>query len=203
MIVGLNATQARAKANQDLVIYNESYVIMNEIITASAAGVYEITVSDKSTMTDATPTVTKKGTVQNPVIAPGVTLIINGSTITLGTTGTTLNAVVADINDAGVAGVVASKEDGYLVLSITMSQSDWTYSIGAGTANATLGLTEEVNTGTATGKSYYEVWQGSVTDRAKQQQMDEIIRYFENLGYKIQRRSNTVSSKTFDWYVFW
>lgn len=204
MIVGLNASQARAKSNQDLLIYNESIAIMNEIILASAAGYYEVVVSDKSTMTDATPTVTKQGTVTNPVIVPGSTLIVNGSTVTLGTSGTNLNAVVADINDAEIPGLVASKDSGYLVLTITVAPGDWSYTIGAGTANTALGLTEtSAVAASPVSRVYFDVWQGTYTDRAKQSQMDEVIRYFENLGYKIQRRTNINTNKTFEWYVFW
>ncbi len=204
MIVGLNASQARAKSNQDLLIYTESYNVMNEIITASGSGLYEVTVSDKSTMTDATPTVVKQGIAQNPIVAPGDTVIIMGSTITLGTSGTNLNAVVADINDAAVAGVTASKDSGYLILTIVLPQNNWVYEIGAGTANAALGLVPiSANAPAPDSTLYYQVWQGTLTDRAKQTQMDEVIRYFENLGFKIQRRQNTTSLKTFDWYIYW
>ena len=205
MIVGLNATQARAKSTQDSVMFEKSYTIMKQIIAESSAGEYETTITNATTMTSAQPTHVVTGTVADPIIAPGETIIIQDVTIVLGTTGTTVNAVIADINDAGVTGVVASKTaDEKLVITITLPQDDWDYMIGAGTANANLGIS--VDSGSAqspTGKSYFEVWQGVVVDRAKQQQIDGIVRYFENLGYKIQLRTNTVSGKTFDWYVFW
>lgn len=204
MIVGLNATQARSKSAQDLTIYQESYHIMNDIILASAEGKFEVVVSNKSTMTGSQAAHRVVGTQQNPVIAPNATIIINSTTIVLGTSGTNLNAIIADINDAGLTGVVASKQDQKLVIDITLPQDNWTYDIGAGTANSDLGIIADAGSALApSGVSYFDVWQGTQTNRALQNQMESVVRYFESLGYKIQRRSNITSGKTFDWYVFW
>ena len=96
MSVGLNASQARANSNQDLTIFNETQAIMKAIIADSVTGLYETTVSDGTVMTESTPDVVVSGTVTTPVIVNATTLIIEGVTITLGTTGTSLNAVIAD-----------------------------------------------------------------------------------------------------------
>ena len=87
MSVGLNAAQARAKANQDMVIFNEVNTIMEAVITASASYLYTATISDATTMTESTPVVTVTGSVANPTVVNGDTPIINSSTVTLGTTG--------------------------------------------------------------------------------------------------------------------
>ena len=205
MTVGLNAAQARANSQQDMIIFNEATSIMEAIIAASAAGEYETTVSDGTTMTESTPAVTVTGTVEDPVVVPGTTLIVNGSTVTLGASGTNLNAIIADINDAAINGVVASKSNGYLVLEITLAASTtWQYTIGAGTANAALGLTEGTYTASNPGSvEYFDAWQGTLTDRGLVNHMDAVIKHFRNLGFKIERLSNTATGRTFSWYVYW
>lgn len=204
MSVGLNASQARSNSRQDLTIFNETQSLMVAIISASESGAYEVTVSDGTTMTESTPVAVHTATVQNPTIVGGEELIIQGETITLGTTGTNLNSIIADINDAAVSGVVASKSDGYLVLTITTSASTWQYSIGNGSANTALGLVQGTySTANPESIDYYSVWVGTEIDRAVQAQMDEVIKHFRNLGYKIERVTNTSTSKTFSWYIYW
>ena len=55
MSFGLNAAQARAKANADLILFEEVYAIMKEVITQSPAGAYEAYVDDLTTMTASNP----------------------------------------------------------------------------------------------------------------------------------------------------
>jgi hypothetical protein len=200
----INKQEARSMARADLTIFNEVNAIMKQIITDAGNGLYETTVSDGTTMTESTPTSTVTGTQVNPTITGTPTLIIAGVTITLGTSGTSVNAVVGDINDAGVTGLVASKDAGNnLVLSYTHpQQASWSVAIGSGTANADLGLT--AGTTSATNPSsvdYFSVWQGVTNDRAKTDQMNQVISYFENLGYTISRLTNTATNKTFKWVI--
>ena len=63
MSVGLNAAQARSKASQDMIVFNETQEIMKSIITESSLGNFESYVDDATTMTEATPTVQKIGTI--------------------------------------------------------------------------------------------------------------------------------------------
>ena len=202
----INKQEARSMARADLTIFNEVNAIMKQIITDAGNGLYETTVSDGTTMTESTPTSTVTGTQVNPTITGTPTLIIAGVTITLGTSGTSVNAVVGDINDAGVAGLVASKTGNIsrnLVLSYTHpQQASWSVAIGSGTANTDLGLT--AGTTTATNPSsvdYFSVWQGVTNDRAKTDQMNQVISYFENLGYTISRLTNSATNKTFKWVI--
>ena len=205
MSVGLNAAQARSKASQDMIVFKETQAIMEAIITASGLGKFEAYVDDSTAMTVSTPSIQKIGTVNTPTVNVGDTLIIDSSTITLGTSGTSLNAIISDINDASVPGVTASKDAGYLVLTIEDSAgATWEYEIGAGTANTSLGLTAGVySLPNPTSVEYYTVWQGSATDRAIQNQMAQVIKHFADLGYKIERLTNTSTSRTFKWYVYW
>ena len=205
MSVGLNAAQARSKASQDMIVYKETQSIMEAIITQSGLGKFEAYVDDGTTMTISTPSVQKIGTVNNPTVNVGDTFIIDSNTITLGTSGTSLNAIISDINDAAIPGLTASKDAGYLVLKIEDSAgATWSYEIGAGTANTALGFVAGVYSITnPTSVDYYIVWQGTATDRAIQNQMNQVIKHFSDLGYKIERLTNTSTSRTFKWYVYW
>tara|TARA_R110000744_G_scaffold25203_2_gene62670 strand:- start:250 stop:867 length:618 start_codon:yes stop_codon:yes gene_type:complete len=205
MSVGLNAAQARSKASQDMIVYKETQSIMEAIITQSALGNFEATVADGTTMTVSTPSIKKIATVNNPTITNGQTLIIDSNTITLGTTGLSLNAIIADINDAGVTGVTASKDAGYLVLTIEdAAGSTWSYEIGAGTANTALGLTPGTySLPNPTSVSYFTVWQGTSEDRSILNQMNQVVKHFSDLGYKLERLTNPLTNRTIKWYVYW
>ena len=191
-------------ARADLIIFDEVNAVMKQIITDAGNGLYETTVSDGTTMTESTPQISITGTVANPTITGTPTLIIAGSTITLGTSGTNLNSIIADVNDAAVSGVVASKNtSNNLVLTYTApAATAWQVIIGTGAANTDLGLT--AGTTSATNPSsvdYFSVWQGVTSDRAKTDQMNQVISYFQNLGYTISRLTNTATNKTFKWVI--
>lgn len=55
----------------------------------------------------------------------------------------------------------------------------------------------------STSAVYCNVWKGAVADRAKEIQMAQIIKYFTDLGYNIERKTNSVTGTTFDWVVYW
>jgi hypothetical protein len=50
---------------------------------------------------------------------------------------------------------------------------------------------------------YFNTWQGTVDDRAKYIQMGQVITYFTDLGYSIERRTNSTTGDTFKWIVSW
>ena len=201
----INQTEARAIARNDLTIFREVNSLMEQVIVDAAAGKYQTVVDDGTQMTTSTPDIIITGSVVNPTIVGGETFIINGTTITLGTTGTNLNSIIADINDAGIAGVAASKDaSSHLVITYTTTQTlTWQALIGAGTANAALGFIDN-STHTANNPEsvdFYSVWQGLATDRAKLDQINQVTKYFENLGYTIDIRTNTSTDKTFKWTI--
>lgn len=200
----INKTQARNIARADLTIFNETQALMKQVITDAGNGLYETTISDGTTMTESTPDIVITGNVVNPTITPSDTVILGGQTIILGGTGTNLNAVIADINDAGVSGLVASKNaTNNLVLTYTApAATTWTFVVGAGTANADLGLTAATSTATnPSSVTYFTTWDGSTQDRAKTDQMNQVELYFKNLGYTITRLKNTTTNKTFKWQI--
>lgn len=205
MTVGVNASQARSKSQQDMTIFEETNAIMHEIISRSQEGHYDAVIDTGTIMTDSNPVSTLIGQQQNPVVSIGSTIIINESAVTLGTSGTNLNAIIADINDAQIPGVVASKTNGYLVLTIThVPAVTWQYEIGQGTANLALGIYAGIYTATnPKSVEYFNVWQGLVTDRAITQQMNLVIKHFQNLGFKIDRSTNLATGHTLQWNVYW
>ena len=158
----------------------------------------------KKSFIGTTPTITITGSVANPTVSSLETLIIAGQTIILGPSGLNLNAVISDINDAGVTGLVASKNAANnLVLTYTaVASTAWTVVLGAGTANTNLGLTAQTYTASNPDSvAYYNVWSGTVADRAKSDQMNQVVKYFENLGYTIERLKNTTTNKNFKWVI--
>ena len=200
----INKTQARTIARADLTIFNETQALMKQVITDAGNGLYETTVTDGTTMTESTPDIVITGSVANPTITGTPTVILGGSTVVLGTTGLSLNAVIADINDAAVAGVVASKNAANnLVITFTCSQTTtWQFVVGAGTANADLGLTAATSTATnPSSVTYYTTWQGSTTNRPYTDQMNQVELYFKNLGYSIERLKNTSTGKNLKWKI--
>ena len=204
MTYAINKTEARTIARADLTIFNETQSLMKQVITDAGNGLYESTITDGTTMTESTPTITITGSAANPTITGTPTVIIAGQTITLGTTGTNLNSVISDINDAGVTGLVASKNAANnLVLSYTLAQAtSFTVVLGAGTANTALGLTAQTYTATNPDSvAYFNCWQGTVSDRVKTDQMNQVIQYFQNLGYTIERLKNTSTNKTLKWVI--
>lgn len=199
----INKNEARATARNDLTIFDEVQALMKQVITDAGNGLYQTTVSDATTMTESTPSVTVIGA-SNPTITGTPTLIIAGHTTTLGSTGTNLNSIIADINDALIPGLVASKNtNNNLILTYEAPASTtWSVEVGSGTANTELGLTTGITNATdPSSVSYNSVWQGNVADRAKTDQMNQVELYFKNLGYSIERVTNSVTGKTFKWVI--
>jgi len=55
----------------------------------------------------------------------------------------------------------------------------------------------------ASSQTYYNIWQGTMSHRAKEVQMNTVVQYFTDLGYQIERRTNTTTGYTFKWTVYW
>ena len=202
----INKNEARATARNDLTIFNEVQALMKQVITDAGNGLYQTIVSDGTTMTESTPVILLAGTVENPTISVGNdTLIIAGQTITLGTSGLNLNAIMADINDALIPGLIAGKGNNkFRIFYTAPAATTWQVVIGSGSANAALGINVAGGTLTAINPDsiiYNNVWQGTGTDRAKTDQMNQVMSYFTNLGYTIDRQTNSLTGKTFKWVI--
>jgi hypothetical protein len=55
----------------------------------------------------------------------------------------------------------------------------------------------------ASSQVYYNIWQGTMSHRAKEVQMNTVVQYFTDLGYQIERRTNATTGYTFKWVVYW
>ena len=64
-------------------------------------------------------------------------------------------------------------------------------------------LMTDAGAGIATAREYYSTWTALDVSRTRQVQMDSVINYFNNIGYSIERRLNTTTGDTFQWYVAW
>lgn len=58
------------------------------------------------------------------------------------------------------------------------------------------------NTRMTTQQDYYKVWQKLQTDRVLDDQMNEIIKYFTNLGYTITRKQ-VPNTPLMNWEIYW
>lgn len=202
MTYSFNSKQALTVARNDLVIFREINTIMEQVISDASNGLYETTISDGTTMTESTPDIVVTGTVSSPTITAGQTIILNGTTLALGTTGTSLKAIIADINGYFPGVVASANAANRLVLTKTTTAGAWTFTVGAGTANTALGLTATTHTATNPDSvSYFNVWNGSTTDRSKTDQMSQVIAHFESLGYSIEQRTNASTTNTFKWVI--
>lgn len=203
----ISSSQARTTARNDLTIFREVNYLMEQIILASQSGLYSVTIDDNTIMTESTPSITVTGSVTNPTVTVGNTFVIAGSSVVLGTSGTNLNSIIADINDAAISGIVASKNDSNnLVITYTSpAATNWVVTVGSGTANTELGFTNDTDY-TATNPSstdYWLAWQGGIDDPAKRDHMNQVKSYFENLDYTIDRLTNTSTGRTLKWQIGW
>ena len=64
-------------------------------------------------------------------------------------------------------------------------------------------MTSTVSPALLTSIVYFNTWQGTIDDRAKYLQMGQIITYFTDLGYAIERRTNPLTGNTFKWVLSW
>lgn len=64
-------------------------------------------------------------------------------------------------------------------------------------------MTATVDPGLQTAIVYFNTWRGLGEDRAKYVQMNNVITYFKDLGYSIERRTNSHTGSTFKWVISW
>ena len=50
---------------------------------------------------------------------------------------------------------------------------------------------------------YYYVWNGTVTDPTKLDQINYVKKYFTDLGYGVAIKTNTSSNNTITWNISW
>lgn len=65
------------------------------------------------------------------------------------------------------------------------------------TLHGTTVTSSTMTSGDTDSQDYYKAWQGTITDNVKTQQMNQVIRHFDGLGYSISRKSTTGT------YFYW
>lgn len=79
------------------------------------------------------------------------------------------------------------------------SNGNYTVSVSSTTTMAK----NSTDTGYVVATQYYDTWTGSRDDRAKALQMEKVLTYFSDLGYTIDRQTNSSTNTTFKWTVSW
>lgn len=66
-------------------------------------------------------------------------------------------------------------------------------------------LTVTVATGTTITDStvYYDVWTNQSDDRKKSYEFGQVVQHFQNLGYNIVAKKNTITTNTLQWVIYW
>lgn len=204
MSIMISAADAKLQAQGNLVILKEVRAIEEAILTAVSNSLLNATVSDSTIMTMSTPVISVTATVNAPTTTAAHTFIINGTTVTA--SGTTINAIVDDINTLAMIGITASKTAVAGALTISSDNNNFTLILAAGTGSllGDLGLTAATTNATAVSKTYYNVWQNTAVNTTYKQQMSEVIQYFADKGYTLIRQKNAdTTNTTFKWYVTW
>lgn len=205
----LTATQARTVSTTDQVIYNEIDTISRAIYTAGLAGNLTATVDDGTTMTESTPTITVTSSGYADGWTPGGTLSIAGTLVTLSSginDGTNIDQATADINNAGITGLVATNDGSEITLTYESTQSLWSLTLAEGSgALAELGFTAGTTAATnPISVDYYSMWSGTLEDRKKSFEFTQVIQHFQDIGYNILAKQNTNSdTTTFKWEIYW
>ena len=57
--------------------------------------------------------------------------------------------------------------------------------------------------GYANAAEYFDAWTGARDDRQKTLQMNKVVQYFSDLGYTIDRQTNSTTQTTFQWVIAW
>lgn len=98
------------------------------------------------------------------------------------------------IFSSGTAQAVAAPLNGNMLTNIAVTNSGSAYTTIPTVTLDPRGLAEE----------YYDVWKMIKTDRVRQDQMKQVIDYFEKKNFTIQRVTNPVTeNQTFFWHLSW
>lgn len=192
------AQEARSGARNNALIHAEIRDIEEAILTALESGLYSVQVGN-TTMTSST------------VGSPVTITDIDTSTDVL-TTGTVHNLVSGDVVQVSATTTMPSplSATAYYysnVLTISAFKLATTESDATAGTNLIDIVTEGAGTITVTklslGQLYYATYKKYIKNRVFDDQMDQVITYFEKLGYSITRKTNGSTNSTFLWEVLW
>ena len=135
-------------------------------------------------------TLTRSFNVSVLPIVPEVSII---PSITIGTIipSITIGTITPSIT---IGTVITSITVSTLTPSIIIDQIDINIIINNGTLPAPI---------IGSGISYYQVWQNLTTNTVLMDQMNQVMTYFQNLGYTITQLTNSNTGNTFYWNIQW
>jgi len=201
----ITATEARTNAVKDQIIHSEARTIEEAVLDSVKLGYYSATVTNTTIMTSTV----------NQIFA------VSNANINTSTNSFTIN------NHKLPAGTpITVTGTGNIAVPLTSNTIYWTIyqdsnniKLAASLENSTAGIPTPIditNPGTGnllittwnTATDYYNVWQNMPASNVNltapyQDQMATVINYFTNLGYNINRVTNTVTGNTFNWQVNW
>lgn len=199
----ITAQDARQNAMREYAVHNEARAIESAVLLAAKDGYYETTVSAGTLMTDnntANVLVNVINSTDGAFTIPShpyqmgsvVTVFANGTLPAPLTINTYYYVIYIDANTIKLASSLANVLQP-IPQYITLNNS--------GTGEMYVALYPA-------GRDYYNTWKGlptsnSLNDRPYQDQMDNVIAYFTNLGYNIVRQTNPSTNNTMQWYIKW
>ena len=198
-----SATDARNSPIRELAVHDESRAIESAILTAINQGLYQVTVSNGTPMTNSITSISARFTAN---LTTNTLVMANhgfntGDAVTVSTTGTLPAPLVSSIYyyaifvDDNNIRLAASLSDALLQRPVAIVLSN----VGSGISTCNL---------YAASLDYYAAWQGTTLSNPQllspyNDQMNTVIAYFTNLGYTINRIINTSTNNTLSWSVQW
>lgn len=198
----ITAKTARINSANELAIYNEVDAISRAVLQASANNLYEASVNN-SPMTSPTRIVTITATETFPTITLPASIVINGTTVDL-TTGASVFEVAYDISST-ISNVSATVVGGKLTLEYRGDSTNSTIEIVENATTIELGLpTGLFQTSNNSGYLYAKSFEGTMSSRLHDEQMNSVIDFFKQLGYNISRQlNNNNNNDNFLWRIYW
>ena len=201
----ITASEARTNAVKDQIIHSEAREIENYILDAVKIGYYSTVVSNATIMTSATvqtfdvpnvniSTSTNSFYITDHQIPAGTPITVTGTgNIAVPLTSNTLYYTI--YQDPDNIKLAASLEMATASIPTPIDITD------SGTGNLIITTRNAAS-------DYFAVWQNMPASNTNltapyQDQMTTVINYFTNLGYTINRVTNTNTSNTFNWQVNW
>lgn len=192
----LNSTEVRNNARTYLIIHQEARALEDAILFAADSGLLDAIVYNtymSSTILPGFQNVTTIDPVNNTLTKQNHGFQ-NGDEVQLNTTGT----LPLPINNASTYFVIVIDSNTFKLASNYM---DLINNNPIDILNAGTGTTQIREYQPA--QQYYDVWKGQRNDRAKADQMNAVIAYFQSLGYQITRKTNPATGVTFQWMLSW
>ena len=192
----LDTATIQYQAKSYLNIHSEVRAIENAVLVAASAGEADAIVNN-TLMTNTTVnnwlTITEVN-LSNSQLTITSHGYVNGAIIQFGTTSTLPAPLI--LNTFYYVNVVDAD-------TFTVSDSYINYLNGVIVPLTTGGTGSQITQQAEPSQLYFAAWRGVTVDRPKTTEMNQIIAYFQSLGYSILRVTNPTNNLVFYWQVSW